>query len=666
MASIYTSPSPTPHDMPARTRILAATLALAACTQPRTPTTAAAPTPSATTVTTTTGPFPRAVRRDLPLQPGIRRAYAMGTRDSITGAPGPHYFQQRVDYRIEAAIDTATAVLHGHETITLHNTTPDTLRHVVLRLLQNYFKASESRNDYVTDITDGMVVERLSIGGRPVALTDPRHFEVRGTLATTTLDSLIAPGADAIIQADWHFTVPNVDTTARGERMGRFGHYLFQVAQWYPQVAMYDDMRGWDTDQYLGIGEFYNQFGTYVVDITVPGGWLVGATGELRNTIYILSERTRNRLYGIVPRVDSTVHVVTKEERLKGATEPGKTLTWHFVAENVNDFAFATSRDYVWDATRARIPGKKYPIPVNVFYLPQHTAYAKNNTAQYGRFALEHHSQYLFPFAFPQGTIADGPETGMEYPMIIFSGPGLGVTVHEFGHEWFPMTVSSDETRYGWQDEGFNEFIDAAAVADYEHKPNDPASDAAAYRRVAGSELEAPMMWPTDFVGPNATMTTYVKAPVALHALGGIVGDSAVHLAFRQYAEAWKFKHPSPWDFFASMNHALGRNLDWFWYQWWFTTHTVDQAIASVTVANGAATVTVHDKGDMPMPVIARADFSNGTSATITLPETTWFTGARTATFSIPLDGKTLTRVTLDPDNRFQDLDRTNNTWPVR
>jgi hypothetical protein len=251
----------------------------------------------------------------------------------------------------------------------------------------------------------------------------------------------------------------------------------------------------------------------------------------------------------------------------------------------------------------------------------------------------------------------------MEYPMIIFNGPGLGVTVHEFGHEWFPMTVSSDETRYGWQDEGFNEFIDAAAVADYHHQPDDPAADAGAYRHVAGSELEAPMMWPTDFVGPNATMTTYVKAPVALNALGAIVGDSAVHLAFRQYAETWKFKHPSPWDFFASMNHALGRNLDWFWYQWWFTTHTFDQAIAGVTTANGSATVTVNDRGDMPMPVIARADFSDGTSRVVTLPETIWFSGARTATLTIPLDGKTLARVTLDPENRFQDLNRANNTW---
>jgi hypothetical protein len=617
----------------------------------------------AQTATAAKGPFPRAVRRDLPLQPGIRRAYARGTRDSVTGGPGPHYFQQRVDYRINATLDTAAAVLHGSETITLHNTTPDTLSNIVLRLYQNYFTAGESRNDYVTDITDGVVVERLVVNGTQIATTDKARYAVDGTVATVTPATPVLPGADATIEATWHFTVPTVDTTTRGERMGRFGHYLFQVAQWYPQVAMYDDMRGWDRDQYLGIGEFYNQFGAFDVNITVPGGWLVGATGDLQNPTAVLSQRTRDRL-ALAMRVDSTVHVVTKDERLSGTTPPEATLTWHFTAPNVNDFAFATSRDYVWDATHANIPGKQ-AIPVNLFYLPQHTAYARNNTVQYGRFALEHHSAYLFPYEFSQGTIADGPETGMEYPMIIFNGPGLEVTVHEFGHQWFPMTVSSDETRYGWQDEGFNEFIDAAAIADYQHKPNDPAAGGESYRRVAGSELEAPMMWPVDFVGPNATMTTYIKAPVALYALGGVVGDSAVHLAFRRYAEQWKFKHPSPWDFFASMNHALGQNLDWFWYQWWFTTHTVDQAIAGVSTKNGVAVVSVEDKGDMPMPLIARAEFSDGTSSTVTLPETGWFSGVRTATVRIPLKGKTLTRVTLDPENRFQDLDRVNNVWPT-
>jgi hypothetical protein len=594
------------------------------------------------------------------MQPGIRRAYAAGTRDS-TGAPGKRYWQQSVDYRINATVDAPAGVLHGAETIALHNTTPDTLKHIVLRLYQNYFKAETSRNDYVTDITDGMVVERLSVAGKPVTLSDPKQYSVRGTVATITLDSPVAPGTSTTIEAAWHFAVPRVDTLERGERMGRFGDYLYQIAQWYPQVAMYDDMRGWDSDQYLGIGEFYNQFGSFDVKITVPGGWLVGATGDLQNPVEVLSQRTRDRL-ALAMRVDTTVHVVTAAERGTSATAPGSTLTWHFTAPHVNDFAFATSRDYVYDATHANIP-EKSAIPVNLLYLPQHTDYATNNTAQYGRFALEHHSRYVFPYEFSQGTIVDGPETGMEYPMIIFNGAGFGVTTHEFGHEWFPMTVGSNETRYGWMDEGFNEYIDAAAAADFNHKPEDMAARSMTYRRIAGSELEAPMMWPTDFAGPNATVTTYVKAPVVFHALGGVVGDSAAHRAFVDYAKEWRFKHPSPYDFFMSMNRSLGRNLDWFWYSWFFTTQTVDQSIESVATRGTNAIVTVRDRADMAMPIILRIDYTSGASDTVVQNAEVWFTGTRHVAMTIPLRGRSISSVTLDPDNRFQDLDRSNNVW---
>lgn len=603
----------------------------------------------------------RAVRRTIPMYPDIRRAYAAGTRDS-SGAPGRRYFQQRVDYRITATIAADSGTLHGTETVVLHNTTPDTLRTIVLRLYQNYFRATSKRNDYVTDITDGMVLERLAVNGTAVALQDSASFRVSGTVGTIRPPIPVLPGADATIEAAWHFSVPRVDTTERGERMGRFGTYLYQIAQWYPQIAMYDDVRGWDTDQYLGIGEFYNQFGSFDVRITVPGGWLVGATGTLANPAEVLSPRTRDRL-ALAMQVDTTVHVVTAAERGTGATAPGTTLTWHFVAPLVNDFAFAASRDYVYDATHANIPGRG-AIPVHVLYLPQHVDYARNNTAQIGRFALEHHSRYLFPYEFAQGTIADGPETGMEYPMIIFDGPGFGVTVHEFGHEWFPMQVGSDETRYGWMDEGLNDWIDEAAATDYNRHGPDRGSSGAPYRRVAGTEEEAPMMWLTDYLGPNATMTTYMKAPLALWALGGVVGDSAVHTALVHYATTWKYKHPTPHDFFFAMQRSIGRDLGWFWNDWFFTTHTFDQGIESVHTTRADATVIVHDRGEMAMPVILRATFGDGSSTTITRPADVWFSGSRTASVTVPLRGRTLRALALDPDNRFQDLDRSNNVWP--
>lgn len=601
----------------------------------------------------------RAVRRDLPMPPSFRKGYAMGTRDS-SGAPGKRYWSQRVDYKIDAKVDPATNRVSGSEVITLHNTTPDTLKTIVIRLYQNYFTPRVERNDYVTDITDGVTMERLSVNGAAISFNDRRQYSLDARIATVTPPSPILPGATATIEAAWRFTVPAVDTTIRGERMGRFGSYLYQVAQWYPQVAMYDELRGWDTDQYLGNSEFNNQFGSFDVKITAPGGWLLGATGDLQNPSEVYSQRTRDRL-AMAMRVDTTIHVVEANERGASATASGSTLTWHFTAPLVNDFAFAVSRDYVLDATHATIPGKGM-IPVNVLYLPQHTNYRTNNTAQFGRQALEAHSRFLFPFEFSQGTIADGPETGMEYPMIIFNGSSLGVTIHEFGHQWFPMMVGSNETRYGWMDEGFNNYIDAYASAAINKTPLN-LNNGSGYRRIAGTEYEAPMMWLADWAGPGSGIQAYSKAGVALNALGGIVGDSAVARAFAEYAKAWKYKHPTPYDFFFSMNHSLGKNLDWFWYQWFFTTNTFDQSIDSVKAAGDSVTLTVVDKADMAMPMVVRFDFPDGFTI-VNFPAEVWFSGERSRTFSWPLRGKTLKSITLDPDNRFQDLDTSNNIWP--
>ncbi|HEY0242554.1 MAG TPA: M1 family metallopeptidase [Gemmatimonadaceae bacterium] len=588
------------------------------------------------------------------MTPAFRAAYAAGTRDS-SGAPGRRYWQQKIDYRIEATIDPATNQLRGREVISLHNTTPDTLKTIVLRLYQNFFAARTRRSAYTTDVTDGITIERLSVNGAAITLSDNKQYAVSETIATLTPAAPIAPGATAAIEAAWRFTVPLVDTAVRGQRMGRYGSYLYQIAQWYPQVAMYDDIRGWDTDPHLGNAEFYNQFGSFDVRITAPGGWLLGATGHLENPEQVYSKRTRDRL-ALAMRVDTTVLVVNESERGASATAPGSTLTWHFTAPMVNDFAFAVSRDYNFDATRAAVPGRG-TVPVYVLYLPQHTNYRKNNTAQYFRRAIEEHSKTLFPYEFPQGTIADGPETGMEYPMIIFNGSGLSVTVHETGHQWFPMMVGSNETRYGFMDEGFTEYIQALAIARISNAPVNMQNRSAGYRRIAGSDLEAPLMWPTLYAGPGMGVQAYTKSQVALNALGGIVGDSAVRRAFAQYAREWKYKHPTPYDFFYSMNRSLGKDLDWFWYQWFFTAHTVDQSIESVRVNGADAVLTLKNNGEMTMPAILWLDFTDGSNETVILA------GSKSITHRVPLKGRVLKSVSLDPENRFQDLNRDNNVW---
>jgi hypothetical protein len=590
----------------------------------------------------------------------IRRAYAAGTRDS-SGSPGERYWQQRVDYVIDARLDVESAMLRGSGTITLHNNSPDTLTTIVLRLYQNYFTATAERNDYVTDITGGMRVERLTVNGAPIALDTQRSYSVNGTVATVRPSTPVLPGATATLTADWSFRVPNVRKGERGERMGRWGTELYQVAQWFPQVAVYDDLRGWDRSQYLGKGEFYNPFGSFDVRITVPAGWIVGATGTLTNAADVLSPKVRERL-ALAMRTDTTIHVVTAAERGAGkATAAGQSLTWRFTAPLVNDFAFVTSKSFVWDAARAMAPEPKL---VQALYLPEHAEYRK--AVQRARFALEHHARFITPYEFPQTTVADGPESGMEYPMIVFSSPDFGTISHELAHQWFPMMVGSNETWYAWLDEGLDEYMDAAATAAFTRQTPDPLAIGAGYRRIAGSELEAPMMWPTDFAGPYYQIQAYVKTPLALRALGGIVGDSAVRDAIAAYTRAWKYKHPSPWDFFMFMNRQLGQDLGWFWNAWWFTTETFDQAIASVREANGTLDVRVVDRGGMAMPIIMRVDYAGGRSETITLPATVWFAGSRTATVAVPHRDRRVERITLDPENRFQDVNRGDNTWEAR
>ena len=593
------------------------------------------------------------------MTPMIQRAHAAGTRDS-TGRPASRHWRNQADYAISAALDPATAIVTASETITYHNNSPDTLGALIVRLFQNYFTPGAARNDYITDVTDGMVIDRLMVDGRPAKFAPRGMLDPTATVQVLPLTTPLAPGARISIEVSWRFEVPDVPRTQRGQRMGRWGNELFQVAQWFPQIAVYDDLRGWATDPYRGDSEFYNEFGSYDVRVTVPAGWLVGATGVLMNPDAVLSKQTRDRL-ALARRSDTTVRVVTPAERGAGegkATAAGQTLTWHFRADTVNDFAWATARTYAYDAGRAMAPDT---VMIHTLFDPVRD-YSK--TTSYGKFALEWHARRLMPYAFPTLWIVDGPEGGMEYPTIIFNGPGFGVTNHETAHQWFPMMVGSNENWYGWMDEGFGGYLNYFAGRDFQGTAGNPAEIGAGYRRVAGDELEAPMMWPGDLSGPNYAVHTYRKMPAVLRSLGGMVGDSVVIAAMGDYAKAWKWKHPSPWDFMFFMNERLGRDLGWFWHQWLFTTRTADQAIASVTIEGQEARILIEDHGELALPVALRIEYGDDSSELIGRPADVWFGGARSLVIRHPTGGRAIRRVVLDPELRAQDLRTADNVWP--
>ncbi|MBK7715900.1 MAG: M1 family metallopeptidase [Gemmatimonadetes bacterium] len=617
---------------------------------------------------------PRAIRRTVPITRSFERALRLGTRDS-TGHPGARYWQLTTDYRIDARLDAVAGRVTGHATITIHNPSDSALKQLVLRLYQNRFNPWAPRSRVPPSITGGTVLYRLNANGEEVDVKSMAAQWAASTVLGLTLANPIPARGTGTVEVDWAGDIPDIPQGRGSARGGRRGLRIFQLAQWYPQVAVYDDLRGWDREPHLGGSEFYNNFGRFEVNLDLPGGYLVGATGTLTNPDEVLAPMVRERLASVLES-DSQRTIVGEGERGPSkATRGGSRLVWRFVADTVNDFAWAASADFVWDATRATIPGRG-PIPVHVLYLPENTRYRQ--TGALARHALEFYSTLWFPYAFPQFTQVDGPENGMEYPMLTMSGPGFGVTDHEIGHQWWPMMVSNNETWYGWMDEGFNEYMNVLSEAAHEGRP--PVLDSLGGRAgaLAGNESQAPMMWDNNYGGPLTTYVTYSKAPMMLSMLGALVGDSAVARAMKAYADDWRFRHPSPWDFMFAMNRELGRNLDWFWYSWLFTTESVDGGIERVVERGRAWEVTVRQRGEMPAPIVLAATLApggpsprlprnavlRGDTVTVTWPVETWFDGRRSRPVTLDFGGRRITAVTLDPGARFPDRDRTDNRWP--
>lgn len=652
---------------------------------------------------------PRAIRRDVPITNSIRRAYAAGTRDS-TGRPGRNYWQLRTDYAIDVSLDAATSRLTGTARITLDNSSPDPLRDIGLRLDPNHFlgNAPHAAPWVPAEVTDGMVISRMTIDGKPVNLASnsapagdggsgaraivaaqqnaanaPTGEAVlrngRSTAASVRLGTPIAAGAKAVLEIAWSHKLPGGPGT--GHRMvQRWADTLYQPTQWYPRVVVYDDLRGWDNELYVGPSEFYNNFGTFDVNIDVPAGWIVSGTGVLQNPEQVLTAAARERLTKVT-QSDAVTTIVGPDEIGAGqATAMGNAngrLVWRFHADTVNDFAWATAKKYVWNATRATIPGKG-AIPVHMLFLPgRANLFAK--AGEISRHALEFYSKLWFPYQFPQLTLQDGPSSGMEYPMVINSN--AGAADHETGHMWWPMVVSNNETWYGWMDEGFNQYMNILSDADADGTA--PVLDGLGqnYGRTSGAEAEPPMMWNANYAGPGYYgFTTYQKTPLMLSALGGIVGDSAVQRAHREWAQAWMFKHPSPWDYMFFMNAALGRDLGWFWNSWLFTTESVDGRLASVKTQGIRTTVTVAQDGNMPAPIVLEVKFAatgpairpmknavmtDSMTALITWPVDVWFGGRRSLAVDLLLGERKIERITLDPARRFPDRNPADNQWPA-
>jgi len=456
--------------------------------------------------------------RPISVTPAFERALTTGTREE-SGRPGRAYWQQRADYEIRASLDSDGRI-RASETITYHNGSPDELTSVVLRLEQNVFMEGARRNRRVP-ITGGFNLTRVSVAGQAAEHAHPGsgYYEAL-TLLEVQLPSPLRPNQSTTIEIEWSHVTPPAPTFRNGNLDGD----VFAVAQWYPRMAVYDDLYGWDMTPYLGDGEFYLEYGDFDVELTVPPGWLIGATGTLQNPEQVIGVDGARRLREAAS-ASTTVRVAE-------ASLGNGTATWQFQASNVRDFAFSASPSYVWDATSAG-----NGILAHALYRPQMDAWTEG--ARDTAHPVRTFSEYLGAYPYPQLTITEGPVGGMEYPMLVLqsgnSARGLAsVTIHEGGHQWFPMTVGNMEAKHPFMDEGFTSYWDELSAAALWNEAEPAWGANRSYLGTAGTEREVPLMAHTDLVSPYGAraLAAYTKPAVAMGALRSVLGDEVFLDAF--------------------------------------------------------------------------------------------------------------------------------------
>jgi hypothetical protein len=617
------------------------------------------------------------------------RAVDRGTR-TRTGMPGARNWVQHARYRIAASLDITTHRIHGTEQVTYLNRSPDTLRRIAVHLRQNVFAPGVPRRD-PAPVTGGVTLGAMTINGQPVAERTRRgrpdsspvepQYQVNGTVMWILLAHPLGPGDSLRLDCGWSYEVP--ETPSDG-REGRDGNVYF-MGYWYPQVAVYDDVHGWVADPYLLEAEFYMDPADYDVRLTVPRGWVVGATGTLRNPEAVLTRSARDSLRA-ARRSGRVIRMLTPGQHVERVLAGrDSTVTWHYSADNVRDFAWGTSNEYAWDATRAlvHVAGKSAPDTVDInsyFRLHQPAAAWAVGGARFTRDAIEQMSAWLWPYPWPQMSSMEGVLTGggMEYPMMTLMQPWAdtlslaGDLMHETGHMWFPMQAGSNETRHPWMDEGLTQFNVAQGMRALYGAPraggrgNDSEEgQRRSYLEAARAGHDMPLSLPGDEFPETLYLVMYYnKTAQVLSALRAVMGPERFHQALVEYGRHWTGRHPEPFDFFNAMSHAAGRDLAWLWNSWFQHGWSLDQAVDSVITAGDSVRIAVSDRGLAVMPVYLVVTRADSSTQMVDLPASVWLDGARRATATVTARPRVV-RVAIDPQGWFPDVNRENNVWSV-
>lgn len=535
------------------------------------------------------------------------------TYRTASGAPGHEYWQQKADYNIKVELNDDNQSVTGSETITYTNLSPDVLRYLWVQLDQNLFEKNSMTNLTRTNtvparapfgVAEALAEQAFDGGFKIKAVKDASGralpYTINFTMMRIDLPQPLQPKQSVKFSIDWTNLIN--DQKKLGGRGGyeffpEDGNYEYQMAQWFPRMAVYDDVNGWQHKQFLGTGEFALPFGDYKVSITVPSDHIVAATGELQNASSVLTSTQRSR-WAQAMKSDKPVLIVTQEEAEKAEKNKAKgKKTWTFEAENVRDFAWASSRKFIWDAMNVTVEGKK-TVAMSFYPKEGNPLWGKYSTEVVGH-TLKTYSKYTIPYPYPVAISVHGAVGGMEYPMISFNGGRpekdgsytertkygmISVIIHEVGHNFFPMIVNSDERQWTWMDEGLNSFVQFLSEQewqrDYPSRRGEPRN-MVEYMKM-DKKLQQPIMTNSESItqlGNNA----YGKPATALNILREtVLGRKLFDYAFKEYARRWAFKHPMPADFFRTMEDASGTDLDWFWRGWFYTTDHVDQEITGV------------------------------------------------------------------------------------
>lgn len=601
------------------------------------------------------------------------------------GTPGPEYWQNRADYKINATMNDAEHSIKGDVVVTYTNNSPQELSFVWMQLDQNIYN-QQSRGVATTAITGGRWANRNAFDGgytiSNVSLvsadgkTSKADFGIYDTRMQIKLPrALAAKGGKISIRIDYSFTVPEYGTDRCGRLNTRNG-WIYEIAQWFPRMCVYDNVNGWNTLPYLGQGEFYLEYGDVSYNVTVPASHIVVGSGELLNPQEVLTAEQQKR-WAAASKSDKTVILRSAAEVTNASSRPSgkKMLTWKFKCINTRDVAWATSTAFVWDAARMNLPNGKKALAMSAYPVESASDSAWNRSTEYVKGAIEFYSRYLYPYHYPVAVNVAGIVGGMEYPGIVFCsarsrmGGLFGVTSHEFGHHWFPMVVGSDERRFPWMDEGFNTFINTMAEKDFnngEYAGNRAFNARNFVNSFFGRNSEGILTVPDVTAAANLGTIAYRKPGFGLSLLReNILGPERLDSALRYYVHKWAFKHPTPYDFFHCIENYSGESLDWFWRGWFMNNWKIDQEVQDVSYVDNdpakGAIITIANMEKMPMPVELEVKEANGKTSRVKLPVEIWQHG-QTWKFLYQSSSK-ISEIKLDPDNRLPDVNAKNNTW---